>query len=419
LSSSPFQFAESADPPLEIVEVTPTGDHQLPAHITGRIVVYTPHDGGAIPDRYHYDDHGKPRIDPETLQRHHVSARDWGANAVANHVAAALGLRRYARCRIARVLLDFNRFPGSTPPRQHHPLESLAIGELYANALNHDTKTELLDTYYDAISSSMEALFSGSLIGISIHTYDETHASKTKRADLSLISLPLSYQREARLTYGVFDPAYPDHLAESTCSRILRDRVSLNLERSGFRVTHNHPYPVPDGSIEMRAQVWHFFRYVRERFEAEHPDTRNVPAYTAVWTMLLDTNLRLAEADALRGFIHRFRRVEQDRRAELGAALSAYRQVKRFIDASTVVTDYRRSPERPSSLAIEIRKDLVCTFDPKTGYPERPNEAQKKTAREIAGAIATAISIYIDTDRPAYEQAARERPPPPTSAEPE
>jgi hypothetical protein len=391
------------------VEVTPTGEHNLPTELVDRIAIYTPHDGGAIPDRYYYGPNGEPRIDPERLLSHYIAARDWGANSVAHHLAAALGLRRYARCRIARVLLDFNRFPGSTPPGENDPLEALAIGQLYANALNHDDKTELLETCYDAISEEMEKLFAESLIGISIHTYDEEHASATKRADLSLISLPLSYQRESRLTYGVFDPMYPDHLAESTCSRILRDRVSLNLERTGFRVTHNHPYPVPDGGIEMRAQVWHFFRYLRKRFEAAHPETVGQPPYEAVWTMVLDTNLRLAEAESLRSFLHRFRRVSSSQRDRLGSVLEAYRHVKRFLDDADVETDYRRHPERPSSLGIEIRKDLVCTFDPETGLPERPNEEQKETMREIAQAIAQAIATYIDTDRPAYAQKSRDR----------
>jgi len=410
VSKGPFQFDQPADPPLEMVEVVPTGEHPLPADLVDRIAIITAHDGGAIPDRYYYGPDGEPRIDPKKLLRHYIAARDWGANSVAEHLAAALGISRYARCRIARVLLDFNRFPGSTPPGNTDPLESLAIGPLYGSALRHDDKTNLLETCYDEISEAMEEIIAESLIGISIHTYDEEHASTTKRADLSLISLPLSYQRENRLTYGVFDPLYPDHLAESTCSRILRDRVSLNLERSGFRVTHNHPYPVPDGSIEMRAQVWHFFRFLRARFEAEHPETRGDAKYEVVWTMLLDTNLRLASAEAFRSFLHRFRRVYGAKKAEFQKSLEAYRHVQRFLDKSSVVTDFRRNPERPSSLGIEIRKDLICTFDPETGFPERPNAEQVATVRRIAKAIAEAIAIYIDTDRPKYEEKVRDLP---------
>ncbi|HHH28721.1 MAG TPA: hypothetical protein ENK57_10310 [Polyangiaceae bacterium] len=175
-------------------------------------------------------------------------------------------------------------------------------------------------------------------------------------------------------------------------------------------MTHNHPYPVPDGSIEMRAQVWHFFRFLRRRFELLHPETIGVIAYESVWTMLLDTNLRLAEADALRGFIHRFRRIREQNRLALAASLAAYRHVRTFLNESDVVTEFRRSPDRPSSLGIEIRKDLVCSFDPVSGQPQRPNAEQRATAARIADAIAGAIATYIDTDRPVYEKAAREMP---------
>ena len=74
------------------------------------------------------------------------------------------------------------------------------------------------------------------------------------------------------------------------------------------------------------------------------------------------------------------------------------------------MTDFRRNPERPSSLGIEIRKDLICTFDPETGFPERPNAEQVATVRRIAKAIAEAIAIYIDTDRPKYEEKVRDLP---------
>ncbi len=410
MAASPFDFDQPCDPPLEIVPVTATGEHGLPEALVDRIAIYTPHDGGAIPARFYFGPDGvTPRLDPTELAARHVSMRDWGANLVASELAATLGLRTYARCRIARVLLDFNRFPGRTLADDAEPLETLAIGPLYGRVLRHDEATDLLDSCYDPISEGIEAVLADGLIGIAIHTYDEEHASRTKRADLSIVSLPLSYQRNSRMTHGVFDPLFPDLLAESTCSRILRDRVSLNLERSGFRVTHNHPYPIPDGGIEMRAQVWHFFRYLRRRFGEAHPETVGVPAYEAVWTMLLDTNLRLAEADALRGYIHRFRRVRKDERAHVLAALEAYQHVRRHLDATEVVTEFRRSPERPSSLGIEIRKDLLCTFDPATGIPSRPDAAQLDTARHIARAIAGAIATYIDTDRRVYEESAREK----------
>ena len=60
---------------------------------------------------------------------------------------------------------------------------------------------------------------------------------------------------------------------------------------------------------------------------------------------------------------------------------------------------YRRSEDRPSSLGVEVRKDLVCTFDPETGRPRKPTPEQKDTARQIAEAMAGAISTFIETDR--------------------
>lgn len=397
--SDPIDFDRPCDPPLEYHEVSPRGSHLLPDEFRGRVFLYTPHDGGAIPHQFRFRADGRPLVDPEVLMQQHVRARDWGANLVASHLAAALGVGGYARCNIARVLLDFNRFPGSTPENIADPLERLAIGQLYAQALDHRQKTELLETCYDPISEAMEQHLDGKLINIGLHTYDEAHASATKRAHVSLISLPRAYQREARMPFGVFDPLYPDDLAESTCSRILRDRISLNLERSGFRVVHNHPYFLPDGSIELRAQVWYFFRYLRQAFQAERPRTADDPAYQQIWTMLLDTNLRLAEAEACRSFLHRFRRVSPKQQATLGPSLDAYRAVREFLHDSDVVTRYRRAVDRPSSLGVEVRKDLVCTFDAETGRPRKPTPEQAETAREIAEAMAGAISTFIDTDR--------------------
>ncbi len=404
MQPNPFDFDRSCDPPLTFSEVTPTGPHQLPEAFRNAVSIYTPHDGGAIPHEFRFRADGTPLVQPELLEQHYMTLRDWGANVVAAYLAGELALPGYARCQIARVLLDFNRFPGSTPINNTEPLEALAIGHLYAEALDHDQKTKLLESYYDRMSSDFESLFADKLINIAVHTYDENHASATKRADLSIISLPLSYQRESRLTFGVFDPMYPDHLAESTCSRILRDRVSLNLERSGFRVVHNHPYPLPDGSIELRAQVWFFFRYLRSCFEAEHPGAKSDPAYRRVWTMLQDTNLRLAEAETLRSFLHRFRKTPKEQREDHSASLHAYRHVRRFLDQSDVVTNYRRSPLRPSSVGVEIRKDLLCAFDPKTQLPMKPTPEQLRTARTIARAMAGAISTYFDTDREVMQE---------------
>ncbi|MEM9188986.1 MAG: N-formylglutamate amidohydrolase [Myxococcota bacterium] len=399
MAASAVDFDVRVEPAFELRHVDANADASLPPELRNSVAVSTVHDGQAIPAEFRFRSDGTPVVPPRELARQFVQMRDWGANVVAAELASALGLPHYARCRLARVLLDFNRFPGSTPAANQEPLEALAIGPIYADALLHQQKTAILDRYFDSISAGLEQQVADKLICITIHTYDPRHPSRTQRADVSLISLPLSYQRESRLTYGVFDPIFPDRLVESTCSRVLRDRISLNLERSNYRVIHNHPYPLPDGSIELRSQIWFFFRYVRLRFVAERPETADDPAYERVWTMLLDTNLRLAEADALRGYLHRFRRVPGTSRAALEASVDAYHAICDYVRESRVVDAYRYSPDRPSSLGVEVRKDLVCTFDSETGWPKRPTEAQRETVRDIARAMAGAIATYFDTDR--------------------
>ena len=404
MSNKPrFNFDRPTDPPLAQVRVQPEGEKILPEPLRSSVAVYAVHDGQSIPKRFRLTEDGTPLVDPAELEREFVRMRDWGANVVARELTAALGAPYFLTSRIARVLLDFNRFPGSTPSSNRDPLDALAISPLFGQALDHHQKTDLLQSFYDPISNALDAFVADRLIGISIHTYDEEHRSQNKRAHVSIINLALSYQRDAQLPYGVFDPMYPDHLAESTCSRILRDRMSLNLERSGFRVTHNHPYALPDGSIEMRAQVWQFFRFLRQRFEQEFPETVGNPAYERVFTMLMDTNLRLAEAEEMRGFLHRFRKVSEERRPVLLAAYDAYKHIENYLEHSTFVRDFRRSPRRPSSVGIEVRKDLVCSFDEDTGRPLPTSPEQRRVARQIAQAIAGSISTYFATDREVYE----------------
>ena len=283
MSADPIDFDRPCDPPLEYHEVPPRGPHVLPDEFRGRVSLYTPHDGGAIPHRFRFREDGSPLVDPEVLEQQHVRARDWGANLVACHLAAALGVGGYARCNIARVLLDFNRFPGSTPENTTEPLDRLAIGQLYAQELDHPQKSELLESCYDPISEAMERHLDGKLIIIGVHTYDEAHASATKRAHVSLISLPCGYQLEARMPFGIFDPLFPDVLGRIDLQPHPARPPSLNLERTGFRVVHNHPYFLPDGSIELRAQVWYFFHYLRQASKRT-PGDRRGSGVPAGWT---------------------------------------------------------------------------------------------------------------------------------------
>ena len=398
---SPFDYDRDCEPPYQFVPVAPSNvESPLPRRYRNRVVIHTVHDGGAIPKEYRFLPDGKPLVDPELLDHKYTQERDWGANFVAEHLARELGLPFYARVRMARVLLDFNRFPGSTPANVTDPSERLAIETPFAEVLNHARKVKLLEDYYDRISTLIERnTLIDKLIVLGVHTYDERNPSYTRRPDVSIVSRPAGYQKESRMPLGVFDPLYPDRLGESTCSRILRDRISLNLERAGFRVSHNHPYSLPDGSLEVRAQIWFFFHYLRKRFETEFPETVEEPAYRLVWTMLLNTNLRLAEAEALRGYLHRFRKVPSAEREYFERARVAYERIREFMADPAVVMDYRKSPHRQGSLALEVRKDLVCHFDPDTGRPLPRTPEIEQQANTIAKLIAGAIAMYFETDR--------------------
>jgi hypothetical protein len=81
------------------------------------------------------------------------------------------------------------------------------------------------------------------------------------------------------------------------------------------------------------------------------------------------------------------------------AAERAYAHVSRYLDNSTVVEAYQRSPDRPSSLAIEVRKDLVCDFHPETGRPLPLSQLFTDRAQLIAKVIAGAVATYFETDR--------------------
>jgi len=393
LTTAGFDFDRGLGAPFEWAPVEGVGEHALPEPLRSRIFVHTVHDGAAIPPSF------REQVDPQELERSFVRERDWGANLVAYHLARELGVGGYGRVTLARVLLDFNRFPGTTPPGgATHPFERLAINPPFADALHHSEKMALLDSF-DQISAEYERRIRGNLIMLGVHTYDERNASQTSRPHLSLVTLPAGYQLEARMPYGVFDPLYPDRLAESTCNRILRDRLSLELERGGFRVSGNHPYALPEGSVEVRSQVWFFFDTVRREYELAHPQTKTDDAHGLVWTMLLNTNLRLGQAEALRGHLQRYRRPEPGQEDLFARAVRAYETIGAFIASAEIVTKFRRAPERPSSLALEVRKDLVCEMSKDGLAPASPSPAMKDRARKIGEIMAAAVARYFATDR--------------------
>src|SRR5690606_882021 len=108
---------------------------------------------------------------------------------------------------------------------------------------------------------------------------------------------------------------------------------------------------------------------------------RSDPAFCRVWEMLLDTNLRSSESEALRSYLHAFRRVPPHLEAPFAAARQAYEKIASFLrrDGNQFVELYRHSRERPSALGIEVRKDLVYELD-ENGRAVAP---KRREARKI------------------------------------
>lgn len=385
-------------------EASDPGSARLyPEAFQGRLLVDAIHAGDVLPSQLAPSlsaGHASPLENP-TLVDAHAREKDWGSAQVAQRLAHKLGLPGFWRVNIARCLMDFGRFPGETHPGASH-LQRFAINDPSARFLRHDEKRTLLRQFFDPISDQIEALVSDKLLKIAVHTYDKLNiGADTRRPLVSLIYRPVSYQDHNRLPFGVFDRLYPDHLAEFTTDRRLVARLSLELEKEGITVASNHPYQLPEGSVEVRSQVWFYFRFLRRRFDAAHPECARIPAYASVWEMLLDTNLRSVHSDSVRSYLHLFRTVAPKHEATYQAIRDAYEHIRSFAKENKVARHYRIHPERPSSLALEVRKDFVWRFeDDACRHPVLgPEGARWDNIETITDLIARAIRIYLSEDR--------------------
>jgi hypothetical protein len=395
-----FGYSTAPRPPYEFVPVKCVGEPRCPEAYRSRILIDTVHDGAVIPEPLLKSPRVKWMHEDGSLWEHFLRERDWGANLVAAHVAKELGLDGYYRITVARVVMDFNRFPGCSYPGAT-PLERLAISDPMARNLNHLEKRYVLEQCYDVISDEMEKALEGKFIRLAIHSYDAHNLSMTERPATSLLSRSISYQQNSKLPYGTFDPLFPDILAESSCKPILRDRLALTLEKAGISVEHNYPYCLPDGSLEIRAQPWLFFRRLKRLFEEDFPHTTDDPSYAMVWYMLLNTNMRRADSGTLSAYFHRFRRAPEGRKNEFERARQAYETISEYLRSQpTMINDYRRSHHRTSAMSIEVRKDLVWSHQ---GEASRASAAE--TASLIGKKIAEAIEVYLKEDREAEEDA--------------
>jgi hypothetical protein len=380
-------------PPMEFVPGS-AGTPPYPERFADQLVVDVIHDGRMVPRDFLFDGEGRPQPEEAWEEAWH-SERDWGAAIVAERIAERLGLPGFWNVNTARCLMDFGRFPGITGGDSAH-LRRFAINLPFAGWLSFAQKRRVLEEQYDRISATMERAVRGRMLKIAVHTYDRRNRSGTERPAVSIVSRALSYQVDSQLPVGLFDPLYPDILAELTIDRILGDRISLTLEKAGVPVAHNYPYLLPEGSTEVRHQVWAFFDWLERRYATVHPDSAADPAFRLVWDMVKDTNLRSSEAMTLRSFLHMFRRPPEGLESLYMQAEAAYRQIERFLRAqdSAVVEEYRHSAERAMSFGVEIRKDLLWRMDERG----RPIAFEPERALYAADQIARAISIYLTED---------------------
>jgi hypothetical protein len=383
--------------PLVFVPVKRQGRSRprIPAEYRPRLMLDVIHDGRYVPQEFLLDSDGRP-FAKDVFYDDYIRERDWGACIVAGRIADRLGLDGFYKVNTARVLLDFGRFPGSTTHHAAH-LQRFAINYPFCDLLSFRQKKRLIEEHYDVISSAMDTAVEGKLLKIAVHTYDKHNPSGTERPHVSLVTRSVGFRIDSEAPLGLHDPMFPQVLGEFTADRVLRDRVSLTLEKHGVPVGHDYPYLLPEGSPEVRSQVWSFFQYLRMRFEEVHPDSRDMTAFRLVWAMLLDTNLRSSESETLRSYIHAFRRAPRGRVREFAKAQAAYERIRSYClaDKSRIVGEYRYSSARHSSMGIEVRKDLVWDFD-QAGHPIRPNPGD---ALAIADIIAEGLAIYLREDR--------------------
>jgi hypothetical protein len=392
-------LVEQTAPPLTAVPVTPDPDgFPCPDALRSELMVDVIHDGNHVPPAFLRDADGKRFPGAANLPARHRLERDWGAELVAGRLAAALALPHFYRVNLARVLVDFGRFPGITPPSADY-LQRFAINHPFSDWLGHAQKTAVLEECYDQISAAMDAAIRGKRLKIAIHTYDERNASRTRRPAVSILTRPRGLHFDHQIPVGLFDPLFPSDLALFTADRLLRSRLALTLEEHALHVEDNYPYSLPEGSVEVRAQVWYFFLHLQQAFDEAHPTNVRNSAQAMVWRMLFDTNLRSAESEALRSYLHMFRHPPRAEMERFSAARHEYERIANFMQANhaAVVEGYKTSLARPSTILVEVRKDLVWDF--------AAMQPRVEQATFIARAIAEAVQTYLVVDRPARKAA--------------
>lgn len=380
---------------MEPLERVPVSRQSQRATDPGGALVFTIHDGDGVP-RHLFGERSHEVIDLPEVREAYARERDWGANLVARHLAAELGQASYLRVSLARLVLDFGRFPGISSIGENYLLRHSIFPPLQ-HLLSEEARHDLLARYYDTMSQNLVQHFADRRLTLAVHTYDHVNRTGTPRPELSLVTRSLSYQETSEMPPFIFDPLFPHILGEQTTHRKLSYRVALDLENLGWPTALDYPYLMPEGSVEIRAQVWFYFRFLRDRFTAAHPATSDQLAYQRIWQLLLDVVRRSAPCERLRAYLHRYREAPPGSEALFAEARKAYAKISRFqaTHRDELVEAYRLDPKvRPSCLGLEVRKDLLCELDDR-GLPFRLRSDANQVAGQIARSIAGSVRTYL------------------------
>ena len=219
----------------------------------------------------------------------------------------------------------------------------------------------------------MEEQLRGKLLKIAIHTYDPYNDSGTERPHVSLVTRTIGYQLESRMPFGVFDPLYPDILAEFTVDRVLRDRISLTLKKIAslsLIIIHIFFPKEVQRFVTWYGVSFHGFSNALRMPTLRQLEILHMVGYGRCYK-IPTSDLHKQENYVVFFTCIDVRRWKQpDYTNILSMPIATYTS---FVsqDNKKIVTEYRNSQERCMSLGIEVRKDLVWKFD-KDGIPIEP-----------------------------------------------
>ena len=101
--------------PVRFVEVPRDGEPEFAIDpvVADRVMIDVIHDGPWIPEEFLVDGEGREIDDAEFIDYYWLE-RDWGAAMLAEALCRKLSVPGYHNVEMARVLINFGRFPGLT-----------------------------------------------------------------------------------------------------------------------------------------------------------------------------------------------------------------------------------------------------------------------------------------------------------------